>query len=200
MTTDEARDAYARRADDYIELFGTIDSTSPIDRELVGRWAAGLDGPVLDVGCGPGQWTAWLHERGVDIAGADPVMRFVDHARASHPGCRFTVGRAENLAVADSQLAGVLAWYSLIHTEPRHLAGVLVEFSRALRPDGSLLLGFFTGDEMAPFGHAVTTAHFWPVSEMSRTLDEAGFTIRETHSRQDPGTRPLAAVIADRRR
>jgi hypothetical protein len=53
----------------------------------------------------------------------------------------------------------------------------------ALRPRGTLLLGFFTGERIAPFDHAVTTAWTWPMPEVRRMLFEEGFTVVDSQAR-----------------
>ena len=121
MTFEETRQAYERRSRDYIAMFPSISATDPEDRDLIQAWATAQTGPILDVGCGPGHWTGWLHGQGLDIEGIDPVPAFIDQARLNHPEVRFRVGRAEALGVEASSLAGILAWYSVIHTDPELL-------------------------------------------------------------------------------
>ncbi|MET3923218.1 hypothetical protein [Arthrobacter sp. UYEF20] len=58
-------DAYSRRAVEYVERFASMDAVHPSDRQLVATWAGGVEGLVLDAGCGPGQWTNFLNEAGV---------------------------------------------------------------------------------------------------------------------------------------
>lgn len=48
------QDAYGRRAQEYASLLGTVESLAEADVALVREWALGIEGPVLDVGCGPG--------------------------------------------------------------------------------------------------------------------------------------------------
>jgi hypothetical protein len=94
-------------------------------------------------------------------------------------------------------MAGILAWYSLIHLPPEDLDGVLAGFRRALAPAGMLVLGLFDGDEVAAFDHKVVTAYRWPASEMSARLTRAGFA--EVERRQRPASdhdRPHLAVAA----
>ncbi|MGO2515821.1 MAG: SAM-dependent methyltransferase, partial [Corynebacterium variabile] len=95
-------------------------------------------------------------------------------------------------------LGGVLAWYSLIHTDPALISDAVAEFARCLRPGGRLALGFFTGPVLEPFDHAVTTAWFWPVDLLRREFEEAGFTVTHAETRTDPGSRPHAALLATR--
>ncbi|SEJ51385.1 Methyltransferase domain-containing protein [Arthrobacter sp. yr096] len=198
MTSGVVRTAYSARAAEYISLFDSISSTHPVDRELVLSWARGLSGKVIDAGCGPGQWTAFLHSGGVAIQGVDLVPEFIETAKQNCREAQFAVGSIEQLPTPDHSLAGILAWYSLIHTPPAGISQVLDEFSRCLKPGGSLLIGFFDGPAGESFPHAVTPAYFWSVEEMSARLQDAGFAVIGTHSRADPGVRPHAAIIAQR--
>ncbi|WP_311211729.1 MULTISPECIES: class I SAM-dependent methyltransferase [unclassified Arthrobacter] len=198
MSFGAVRAAYSARSAEYTSLFGSISSTHPVDRELVLSRARGLPGKVIDAGCGPGQWTAFLHSAGVDVQGVDFVPEFIETAKRFCPEARFSVGSLQRLPTPDDSLAGILAWYSLIHTHPDGVSQVLDEFARCLTPGGSLLLGFFDGPAGEPFPHAVTSAYFWSVEELSGLLQEAGFSIVGTHSRVDPGVRPHAAIVAKR--
>ncbi|MFJ6538940.1 class I SAM-dependent methyltransferase [Paenarthrobacter sp. NPDC091711] len=190
--------AYSARAAEYTSLFGAISSTHPADQQLVREWASGLPGKVLDAGCGPGHWTYFLHSAGVDVEGVDLVPEFIETARQHFPAVKFSVGSFEKLPAPDQSLAGIHAWYSLIHTPPAGISQVLDEFSRCLKPGGGLLIGFFDGPAGESFPHAVTPAYFWSVEEMSARLLKAGFTVVSTHSRVDPGARPHAAIAARR--
>ncbi|GAA2963253.1 class I SAM-dependent methyltransferase [Microbacterium schleiferi] len=196
MTLAEVQRAYGSRAAEYAEHLGLMEAVTETDRELVRSWAKTLTGPVLDVGCGPGHWSAYLHALGVDVTGIDPTPEFIMHARSAHPAVAFREGRAEHLDVPEESLGGVLAWYSLIHAQAAEVAAALVEFARALRPGGGLVIGFFEGPVFEPFDHAITTAYRWPVDALSILVREAGFTVTETHMRTDPGVRPHGAITA----
>ncbi|MGJ3509054.1 class I SAM-dependent methyltransferase [Enemella sp. A6] len=198
MPLDRTRDDYNGRAAEYIDALGAIESTAEPDRALIESWADRVRGRILDVGCGPGHWTAWLHAQGRTVEGIDPVPAFIGHARAQYPGVPFRVGRAEHLDVEDACIGGVLAWYSLIHADPGDIPTVLDEFARVLSPDGSLVLGFFTGPRVAAFDHAVTTAYTWPIEVLAQLVEDAGFVVTERHTRTDPDARPHGALVARR--
>lgn len=66
----------------------------------------------------------------------------VELARRAHPGISFEVGEMGALDVADSRLAEVVAWYSLMHVPAHQRAQVISEFYRVLRPGGYALLAF----------------------------------------------------------
>jgi SAM-dependent methyltransferase len=193
--------AYSKRAAEYTAAFGSMSAVHPSDLALVTSWASSVEGPLLDAGCGPGHWTAYLASRGSDVRGLDRVPAFIEHARAEHPTLRFTTGDIDALADPDQSYGGVLAWYSLIHHEPETIRRALDEFARVLRPGGHLLVGFFLGAAVEPFDHAVVTAHRWPAGALARELDAAGFTLVETHTRTVAAARPRphGAITAVRR-
>lgn len=186
MSFEAVRAAYASRAVEYIEAIGGIEHVTDSDLDDVRAWAVGIDGRVLDVGSGPGQWTDYLRRAGVEIEGLEPVAEFLADARRRYPGSSFREGRAEELGVADGSLGGILAWYSLIHTDPAALGAVLEEFARALGPGGELLIGFFTGAELQAFDHAIARAYHWPADFLSETLEGAGFAVVDSRIDFDP--------------
>jgi ubiquinone/menaquinone biosynthesis C-methylase UbiE len=192
------RSAYSSLSQQYIDLVGGWNDHDD-DTALVRRHLAGLTGPVLDLGCGPGHWTAHLHALGVDVTGVDVVSEFVAHARTTHPGPTFLLGSMTELDVPDHSVAGVLAWYSTIHLPPPDLDRALAGFRRLLRPSGVLVLGFFDSDDgVAEFDHKVTTAYRWPVDVLVRRLEVAGFIELERLCTQLPERpdRKFAAVAA----
>ncbi|WP_241248939.1 class I SAM-dependent methyltransferase [Rhodococcus sp. X156] len=200
MTVDEVLQAYGERAVEYADRLGAMGAVHPEDRDLVLRWALHRPGPIIDAGCGPGHWTDFLTRAGVEVEGTDLVPAFVAQARDRFPAARFREAASDDLGVPDGSLAGVLAWYSTIHTPPEQLAAVLAELARCLAPGGSLLLGFFEGPAVEAFAHAVVTAYRWPVERLAGHLQDAGFAVREIHTRTDPGARPHGAIVAEKRR
>jgi len=193
--------SYALRAEEYTEQLGSMTSVHPSDVQLVQSWAASVDGPLLDAGCGPGHWTAFLAGSGIDARGVDRVPAFIEHARDRWPSLTFTVGDVDALADPADTYGGVLAWYSLIHHGPGSIGRPLEEFARVLRPGGQLLVGFFLGTEVEPFDHAVVTAYRWPAPALAKELTAAGFDVIEVHTRTNAGARPRphGAILARRR-
>ncbi len=196
---DVVRKSYSARSQEYTDLFGSMDSTHVSDRALVTSWAATLTGPVLDAGCGPGQWTDFLAQSGLAVSGIDLVPEFVERARNQYPDLSFEVGGFEALDAKTNSLGGVLSWYSLIHHHPQDIEAPLAEFARVIRPGGGLLVGFFEGTTVEPFDHAATTGYRWPVTELAEVLVTAGFDVIETHTRTGSGYRPHGAITASRR-
>lgn len=189
-------DAYSSRAAEYVERFASMGAVHPSDRQLVATWADGIEGAVLDAGCGPGHWTNFLTEAGLPALGVDLVPEFIEHARVAYPGIPFRTGSLDALDLSTGTVGGVLAWYSLIHHEPDTIRTPLLEFGRVLSPGGALLIGFFEGHVVEKFEHAVAAAYEWPVSDLCDELIAVGFDVVETHARATTGQRSHGAILA----
>ena len=186
-------------ADEYVELLGTIDAVHHDDLELITRRLSIPTGVVLDAGCGPGHLTDHLRSLGVDAVGIDQVPEFISHAGIAFPASRFALGALHDLPVPDHSVAGILAWYSLIHLRPDEIDDVLAELRRAMATGGTLVVGCFDGERVEAFDHRVVTAYRWPVDELSERLRRAGFVEVERQQRpgvDEAGRRPHAAVVA----
>lgn len=196
MTVEHVRMSYGSRADEYTRYLGSIEAMATEDRQSISEWARTIKGSALDAGSGPGHWTAFIHEHGIDIEGIDLVPEFVQGAAARFPQLRFHVGELESLPLEDNSRGAILSWYSIIHTEPERVPLVLSEFGRVLRPGGTLLLGFFEGPKTESFDHAVVTAWFWPIDAMKEELTHAGFEVVEIRTRKDEGRRSHGSILA----
>ncbi|WP_101952073.1 class I SAM-dependent methyltransferase [Mycobacterium sp. 3519A] len=140
-------------------------------------------GPVADVGCGPGYVTRYLHDAGVDAFGIDLSPEMIALARRSYPDLRFEVGTMTDLDLADGSVAGLVAFWSVIHVPDRTVPGVFAEFRRVLRPAGPLLVGFHVGDETDHASQGYTgrrinvDSYRRPPGKVADWLRDAGFTI-----------------------
>jgi SAM-dependent methyltransferase len=161
-------------------------------------------GPVADVVCGPGQVTAVLHELGIDAFGIDLSPAMIDLARRDHPGLRFEVGSMTDLRLADASVAGLLAFWSLIHIPDETVPAVFGHFRRVLRPGGPLLLGFHVGDgsrlkTQGYGGHPMKVwVHRRQPDRVAAWLRDAGFTIEAQMLLHPDDSVPGAILFARR--
>ena len=188
MLSPDVAAAYDARAEEYVDLLGSVDRMAPQDRVTITDWAHATPGLLLDAGCGPGHWTEVLAGCGPAL-GVDASAAFLASARVRFPGVPFVLGDLAALPLADDSVGGVLAWFSLIHTPPASLDVVVAELTRVLVPGGSLLLGFFDGEPGQPFDHAVTTAYWWSAPALADVLAPHGLVVERSGARQDPGAK-----------
>ena len=181
------RSSYDLDASGYADAVRGLLDRMPFLRASLGLLAELVDeaggGPVADVGCGPGYVTSHLRDAGVDAFGIDLAPEMIAIARRDHPGLRFEVGTMTDLDLEDGALAGIVAFWSVIHVPDDAVPGVFEEFRRVLRPGGLVLVGFHVGDETRHSSRGYTGAsisvdsHRRTPSRMSAWLRDAGFAI-----------------------
>jgi SAM-dependent methyltransferase len=204
----DTRTSYDTVAESYAgQMRGALDG-APYARAALALFAEMVravgGGPVADVGCGPGHVTAHLRDSDLDAFGIDLSPLMIDVARREHPGLRFEVGSMTGLPLADASVAGLVAFWSLVHVPGHALPGVLGHFHRVLRPGGPLLVGFHAGDTSnlkteGYGGHPMKVrVHRRQPAHVAAALRDAGFAV-EAHLLLDPdGSLPGAILFARR--
>lgn len=143
------RSSYDSAADVYAEhLFSELDS-KPLDRHLLNRFAEATSGRglVADLGCGPGHVAKYLHDAGVTMLGIDLSPGMIRRAKEMTPTIDFRVGDMKSLDLPDQSLAGIVAFYSIVHFETSELDAIFLEFRRVLASGGFVLMAFHIGTE-----------------------------------------------------
>lgn len=194
-------------ASSYAELTRHLLDETPEERAILALFADLVrvrgGGPVVDVGCGTGRITGHLRKLELDAFGIDLSPGMIDAARRDHPGVRFDLGSMTDLDLADASVAGLVAWYSLIHIPDGEIGSVLTH-CRVLRPGAPLLLSFHVGDESklkteGYGGHPMRVyVHRRQHDRMIEWLDEAGFAV-ETHKTLTSAESRLGGIILARR-
>ena len=208
MTDDATRATYDAVARDYARIVTGLDAEGPLDRAMLADFADRVDGPVADVGCGTGRLTAYLAGLGIDVVGIDLSPGMIEVARQTYPTLRLEVGSMTALDLADGAVAGVLAWYSIIHTPLGGLPAVMSELHRVLTPGGHLLLGFQAGHDehramTHAYGHEVSCdAWLHAPDTVTGILAAAGLVVEARLVREPTGheRRPQASLLARRAR
>lgn len=205
---DAIRDSYDTVAADYVKIVKGPETLDPLGRAMIDVFAehllAGGHGPVADLGCGPGWFTALLAGKGLDAFGVDLSPGMIGHARQAYPHLRFEVGSMTALDIADGSLGGVLAFFSTHHTPPAVLPTVYGEFRRVLAPGGLLMLGGHTGDDVhysptqAYGGNPVSyESHLVPADRIADLLVAAGFRVTVRLSQVGDNGRTHAVMFAE---
>lgn len=197
--TGETACRYSQVAEAYIDLFGAPEQAEDQDRELIAQWAAQIHGPVLDAGCGPGHWTQFIADAHRCATGVDLVPEFLEYARANFQKPEFLRADLAHLPFDDQLFSGVLAWYSVIHAPPAELGPLLNELARVLKPGGTLLLGFFAGDQLEAFAHQVALAWCWPPADLTLLLEQAGLKVLQAGTRTRAQARTHGHLLAQKR-
>jgi SAM-dependent methyltransferase len=203
---DDTRTSYDNVAVGYAEQVDGILDGDPLLRAALTAFAdtvlAAGGGPVADVGCGPGHVTARLRDLGLDAFGIDLSPAMIELARRAQPGVRFDVGSMTDLRLPDASLAGLIAFWSLIHVPDHAVPGTLAQFRRVLRPGGHVLVGFHVGDAstLKTEGYGGHPMHVYVhkrrPDHVADLLREAGFAIDAQLLIGPDASRPGAILYA----
>lgn len=175
-------DAYDGVAESYGDAFFGELSRKPFDRDVLERFAAALEGPVADIGCGPGQVARFLKGCGLEPLGIDLSPRMVALAQRLNPELRFAVGDMRGLAFPSGTFTGVVSFYAVIHLNRAEVVKAFRELHRVLKPGGRLLASFHIGEGETHltnwFDKPVSLSFtFFQPAEVVAYLVEAGFSV-----------------------
>jgi len=144
---------------------------------------------VVELGAGPGHVAAYLAARGVDISALDLSSAMVDEAKRLFPGLQAVVGDMLDLPYVNGSLAGVVAFYSIIHFSDEQLEQAFKEMTRVLKTGGYVALAFHVGDDTVHREQwwdmpVVLDSRFLPVDLVTRLLAKAGLEVISSEERE----------------
>lgn len=205
----ETAEVYNQSSDFYLEQIGSTISElaeTPEDQSHLTAFASLVletgGGRVLDLGCGVGRATSFLHDAGLDISGVDISTGMLEGARLSHPHLEFSEGSFFDIDAADRELAGACLWYSTIHTSLPDLDACWTELARTVRHGGHVLLAFQSGNNErveVPNAHqtsATLVSYRHNADDVVEALKHNGFDIvtRATRDLPPPHQRQTTAL------
>jgi ubiquinone/menaquinone biosynthesis C-methylase UbiE len=134
---------------EYAETFCGEHEKKPKDQEILYRFSLKIGNrqPVWDLGCGPGQTTKYLRNLGIQISGMDLSGKILKQARKIHPEIHFQKGNILDLSFENNSIAGIVAFYAIVHFTKEQVGMAFREILRVLRPGGIFLFTFHIGEE-----------------------------------------------------
>ena len=148
-TLNKVENLYDTVAKEYAETFSGEHEKKPKDQEILYRFSQEIGDrrPVWDFGCGPGQTTKYLKNLGIEISGLDLSENILEQARTIHPEIHFRKGNILDLEFDNSSIAGIVAFYAIVHFTEEQAGKAFREVFRVLQPGGIFLFTFHIGEE-----------------------------------------------------
>ena len=134
----------------YDQIGGHYNNTRKADSFIVDRLYRYLNprerGKYLDIGCGTGNYTIALNERGVNYVGVDPSIEMLKKARERTRTVEWIIGRSEKLPIDDVSVDGVTATLTIHHWD--NLDQAFRELLRVLKPFRRIVIFTSTSPQM----------------------------------------------------
>jgi len=137
---------------------------------------------ILDIGCGPGNFTKYIKGKGFDIKGVDLSKEMIKIAQKKVPGIEFQLMDMRNLKFPINSFNGLLVAYSLIHIPSSEILDTLTGFNKVLNKSGKILIITQAGepdrivDETLINGLKIFI-NFFTRDKLKKYLKEAGFEV-----------------------
>lgn len=184
MDKESIQHVYTLTAEEYANKFFHEFDHKPFDRMVLRRFSDETKGKglVCDMGCGPGEVAAFLHNLGSHVMGIDLSEGMIRKAKELNPGIQFQRDDMSALSLKDNELAGIAAFYAIVHFTLEELEQVFNELHRVLKPQGLLLFSFHIGTEVKHLdeflGKQVSIDFtFLEPDDVLKQLQRANFTI-----------------------
>jgi SAM-dependent methyltransferase len=183
----EPAEIYDQVVDNYIKTFFNDFS----DQDELDRFLSLLPkgSKILDIGCGPGQFTKYIIEKGYLGEGIDLSPEMIKAAANLIPDGKFQVMDMRRLSFPPSHFDGLLVAYSFLHISEKDALSTLIGMYKILKPKGilSLLLKEGDGEISLPSTLLPGTTLFvklWRIESILDFLQKSGFSLINFHRDQ----------------
>lgn len=173
---------YNEIAQKYDEEFGNDYSDTPYIDEFLNY----LDGKnVLDIGCGVGNLTKYIYDKGYIIDGIDLSKEMLNIAKTKYPNINFYNMDMMNI-ILDKKYDGIMLAYSLFHLTKEEVIEVLPKYYDLLNKKGKILLILQDGtgeqliDEPLKNGFKMFI-NYYSLEEIDALLEKNNFKVISTH-------------------
>jgi len=181
----DLKETYNRIAEDWHRDHSNddwwVDGTDTFIKNLL------AGGSVLDVGCGGGTKSKYLHERGLKVTGIDISDKLLVIAHRECSGCIFKEFSMSNLDALDETFDGVFAQASLLHIPKKDAQEVVAKMARKVAKGGCLYLAVKEMREGKPeeeikiendYGYDYERFFsYFSITELETYLKEAGLEV-----------------------
>ena len=153
-------------------------------------------GPVLDIGCGRGEFLMLLSKLGVEARGIEVDPKLVEEAREAGLDVSLDDAVTHLAALPDRSLGGIVLIQVIEHLTPQGVVDLVAVARHKLVPDGLIVVETVNPQSLYTFAHSfyLDPTHGNPVhpAYLKFLFDEAGYRLVEIEWRSDP---PAADVL-----
>jgi ubiquinone/menaquinone biosynthesis C-methylase UbiE len=179
--------AYDRASQEYAAAFWNEFERKPFDRMILEHFAAHIPQgeTILEIGCGPGEVSGYLHCQGANCLGTDLSAKMIESAKQYFPQVHFEVQDFFQLSYAGGAFGGVVGFYAIVNLLVPEIETLLAEVKRVLKSDGLFLFSFHIDEgedktEVKDFFNQPDnplTFYYFKVDEIKDLVEKAGFQV-----------------------
>lgn len=198
MTENTTALTYNAIASDYAERYDKNDADQPYIDRLLDQLPE--NGSVLDIGCGNGNYTKYIEDKGFRYEGIDISEEMLNIAKKNNPHSTFKNMDMQKLDYEDATFDGILSVYSLIHIPSAEIVETVKGFNRVLTSGGRMLLIVQKGEGEQMVDEPLQEkdklfVNFFPKMQLQRYIQDAGFQVTYVDERDNPQATPVPGSV-----
>lgn len=117
-----------------------------LTEQLIKHLNPNKEGLYLDIGCGTGNYTNELQERGFQWIGIDPSIEMLEKALSKNQNVQWKIGSAEKTDLPQHSIDGIVATLTIHHWT--NLMRAFSELAYILKPEGKIVIFTSTPQQM----------------------------------------------------
>lgn len=103
----------------------------------------------LDIGCGTGNYTCVLADKGLNIIGVEPSVQMLNEAKSRNQNIKWKNGTAEQIPAGDKTFDGIIATLTIHHWTD--IKKAFFELNRVLADNGRIIIFTSTPEQMKAY-------------------------------------------------
>ncbi len=137
---------------------------------------------VLDIGCGTGKQTKFLHDYGFNVEGIDLSSGMLKIAKQKYPNIKFKKADVRNLKHKTNSIDGIWAGFVLFHINRKDFIKTIKGIQKILKPKGVFALAMQEGKGDVVFDEPLLPKekiYLWLYTkrELKKILSQNGFKV-----------------------
>ena len=142
---------------------------------------------ILDIGCGVGELTEYISNKGHNVLGIDNAENMLEIARKRNPKAEFKNISLYDLCNLDRKFDAIIATYILVHISKTDISSIIKEFYNKLNKNGYAFFVFTTTlvegihEEALDNNYNIYIQNY-SIEEVDKILNSNGFKVIETHN------------------
>lgn len=153
----------------YDKIGTGYNATRQADPYLAGRLFSLLqpqnDKLYLDIGCGTGNYTCFLADKGLQFIGVEPSEKMLSEAKSRSQNIKWLNGTAEQIPTDDNAFDGIIATLTIHHWTD--IKKAFMELNRVLADNGRMVIFTSTPEQMKGYW----LNHYFP-KMLSSSIDQ----------------------------
>lgn len=190
---EQIRISYSTIAREYYELYKDDKS----DLDYFDEFLSNCKNKILDLGCGMGHYSNYVHNKGFNVTGIDFAKGMIETAKKNYKGIEFIEADICDLSIlGQKKYDGIVMAYIIQYLSKEEAENLFVNLNKYLEQDTNLLIFLREGNSIVEETETINTKYKYILKEYTKEeirklLEKNGWEIIKMETKgyvEDPNT------------